>query len=188
MAVLASMVAIYAAIVLLVPTAGPPLVAARRATLPWSLIAHLAGGLFAIAVGPWQFSTRLRRRALSVHRWTGRTYIVAVMVSGLGALSLARVSEEGMLTHLGFGTLALVWLGTTAMAYVRIRARDIVSHRQWMVRSYALTLAAVTLRIYLPISLLAGISYPVAYRAISWLCWMPNLFAAEWINRTRGWR
>ena len=186
MAVLATIVAAYAAVVLVVPAAGPPFVAERRTTVPWSLFAHLAGSAIAMAAGPWQFSTRLRQKALTVHRWSGRVYVMAVMVGGVGGLSLARLSEEGMATHLGFGALALAWLGTTATAYMRIRARNVVSHRQWMVRSYALTLAAVTLRIYLPISLLAGIPYPVAYRAISWVCWIPNLIVAEWINRTRA--
>lgn len=48
-----------------------------------------------------------------------------------------------------------------------------------MVRNFALTLAAVTLRIYLPASMIAGIEFEVAYPYIAWLCWVPNLVAAE---------
>lgn len=55
-----------------------------------------------------------------------------------------------------------------------------------MVRSYALTLPAVTLRIYLPVSLIAGVHFMVAYPAIAWLCWVPNAIAAEWLIRS-GW-
>src|SRR5690606_4566607 len=44
---------------------------------------------------------------------------------------------------------------------------------------FALTLAAVTLRICLPASMLAGLPYEAAYRAIAWLCWVPNLVAAR---------
>jgi hypothetical protein len=54
-----------------------------------------------------------------------------------------------------------------------------------MIRSYALTLAAVTLRLYLPSSQLAGLPFTVAYPAISWLCWVPNLLIAEWFVRAR---
>jgi hypothetical protein len=50
-----------------------------------------------------------------------------------------------------------------------------------MIRSYALCLAAVTLRIYIPVGLAAGIDYSTSYPAIAWLCWVPNLLAAEWI-------
>src|SRR5258708_35055586 len=84
-------------------------------------------------------------------------------------------------THVGFGLLAVLWLFATAMAYRYIRARDQVSHRRWMIRSYALTFAAVTLRIYLPLSQVAGIPFDAAYQTISWLCWVPNLIVAEWI-------
>ena len=50
-----------------------------------------------------------------------------------------------------------------------------------MIRSYALTLAAVTLRIYIPIGQLAGFAYEPAYQTIAWLCWVPNLVIAEWV-------
>ena len=49
-----------------------------------------------------------------------------------------------------------------------------------MIRSYALTLAAVTLRIYVPVGLALGVPFADAYQAISWLCWVPNLVVAEW--------
>ena len=52
-----------------------------------------------------------------------------------------------------------------------------------MIGSYALTLAAVTLRIYLPLSLALGVPFANAYRVISWLCWVPNIILAEWLVR-----
>lgn len=55
-----------------------------------------------------------------------------------------------------------------------------------MIRSYSLTLAAVTLRIYLPLSLALGVPFANAYQVISWLCWLPNIILAEWVvRRTR---
>lgn len=56
-----------------------------------------------------------------------------------------------------------------------------------MVRNVSLTLAAVSLRIYLPLSMLAGIPFELAYPAIAWLCWVPNLWVAEIVfNRPHG--
>jgi hypothetical protein len=57
-----------------------------------------------------------------------------------------------------------------------------------MIRSFALTLAAVTLRLYLPLSRIAGIPFYDAYVPIAWLCWVPNLLVAEtWLRlRRRG--
>lgn len=181
MTVLASLIAIYAALVLLVPGFGPPFVADLRTRLPWAVIAHLAGGLTAMALGPWQFSTRLRARAVSVHRWLGRAYVIAVLAGGVGALVLAPTSQEGLVTHVGFGLLAVLWLNATLQAYRRIRAGDVTSHRRWMIRSFALTLAAVTLRIELPLQLAAGIPFHDAYQVVSWICWVPNLIVAEWV-------
>jgi uncharacterized membrane protein len=186
MTVLALIIAVYAVLVLFLPDFGPPFVAQRRAAVPLALYAHLGGGAAAMALGPWQFNARLRQRFLNIHRWMGRSYVVAVLFGGLGGLALATRSLYGLVTHLGFGLLAVLWLFATLQAYLRIRARDQVRHRQWMIRSYALTLAAVTLRIYLPASQIAGIPFPDAYQTISWLCWVPNLVVAEWwILRSR---
>jgi uncharacterized membrane protein len=185
MTVLASGISMYAAFVLLVPGFGPPFLAALRDVVPWAVVAHVGGGLIALAVGPWQFHRSLRARALAVHRWLGRTYVMAVLVGGIGALVLAPSSQEGLVTHIGFGALAVLWLHATVQAYRRIRARDQAAHRRWMIRSFALTLAAVTLRIYLPLEQAAGLSFHDAYRWVSWLCWVPNLFVGEWIVRSR---
>jgi hypothetical protein len=87
----------------------------------------------------------------------------------------------GFVAHVGFGMLAVLWLYSTAMAWIRIRARDQVAHRRWMIRSYALTLAAVALRLYLPVTALLQIPFEEAYQAVSWFCWVPNLIVAEWI-------
>jgi len=59
-----------------------------------------------------------------------------------------------------------------------------VAHRRWMVRSWALTLAAVTLRLYLPLVMVLDLPFLPWYRAISFLAWVPNLVAAElWLRR-----
>jgi hypothetical protein len=72
-------------------------------------------------------------------------------------------------------------------AYRKIRAGGIEAHRRWMVRNFALSLAAVTLRNELPLMLFAlHWSFHVSYITVSWLCWIPNLVVAEWmIRRTR---
>jgi len=181
MTVLALIIAVYAIALLFVPDMRPPFLRERFATVPLAAYLHLGGAGLALAIGPFQFKTRLRNRFLEVHRWMGRTYVICVLVGGTAALALATMSQAGLATHFGFGLLAGLWLFATGMAYLRIRAGDQVSHRRWMIRSYALTFAAVTLRIYLPLSQIAGIPFDAAYQTISWLCWVPNLIVAEWI-------
>lgn len=147
---------------------------------------HIAGGMGALLAGPWQFSRRLRARALGFHRWLGRFYLLAVALGAIAGFGMALVSEEGLPTHFGFGVLAVLWLATSLEAYRQIRGAKIEVHRQWMIRNFALTLAAVTLRIELPF-MLAVLHWPFsrAYIMVSWLCWIPNLLAAEWLVRRR---
>ena len=183
---LALFVATYAGLVLFLPGFGPPFLGPKRIEAPLALYGHLAGGLVALALGPWLLSLRLRRRALNVHRWMGRTYAIAVLVGGLGGVALAPRSMGGLVTHLGFGMLGVLWLYTTGMAWIRIRAGNQAEHWRWMIRSFALTLAAVTLRIYLPLGSLMQFPFEEAYQAISWFCWVPNLLVAEWVILRRS--
>jgi len=100
---------------------------------------------------------------------------------------MALESYGGQPTHFGFGMLAVLWLFTSAMAYVRIRQRNIQSHREWMIRSFALTFAAVMLRIWLPLFVgVWKIDFVQAFDTISWLCWVPNMLVAEvLVNQSR---
>jgi uncharacterized membrane protein len=140
---------------------------------------HVFSAVVALALGTFQFNRGLRARRPRLHRVMGRLYLgVGVLVGGLSGLYLAAGAFGGPVARLGFASLALAWLYTGWKAYAAIRAGDVTSHRAWMVRNFALTAAAVTLRIYLPFSMLAGIPFEVAYPAIAWLCWLPNLVAA----------
>jgi len=181
MTLLSCVIALYAALVLFVPHFGPPFVDARRAAMPLAVIAHLTGGATALFTGAFQLNPRIRARFVNVHRWMGRTYVVAVVVGASGALWLAPRSMEGAVTHVGFGMLAVLWLGTTLRAYAAITRGDRATHRRWMIRSYALTFAAVTLRIILPAELAAGVPFHDAYQVVAWACWVPNLIVAEWL-------
>ena len=140
---------------------------------------HIVGAILTLALGPFQFLPRLRDRHLTVHRWLGRFYLFGVLTGGVGGLYLALFSYGGLITHLGFGTLAVAWLTSGLLAYRAIRARRIEVHRQWMTRNFALTFAAVMLRLWIPGSEAAGISFDVSYPVVAWLCWVPNLVVAE---------
>ena len=181
MTVLALLIAAYAIAILIVPAMRPPFLQQRFMTMPLVAALHLGGAAVALAVGAFQHNARLRGRYLNLHRGLGRTYVIAVTLGSMAAFALAIVSQGGLPAHVGFGFLAVVWLFATTMAYRHIRAGDQASHRRWMTRSYALTFAAVTLRIYLPVSIAAGLPFEPAYQTIAWLCWVPNLIVAEWI-------
>ncbi len=155
-----------------------------RYILPLRL--HIAGGMGALLAGPWQFSRKLRARALNLHRWLGRFYLLEVLLGSVAGFWMATVSSEGLPTHFGFGILAVLWFFSGLQAYRMVRQGNIEAHRQWMIRNFALTLAAVTLRVYLPFMLaVLHWPFPRAYITVSWLCWVPNLLMAEWMVRAR---
>ncbi len=155
-----------------------------RYILPLRL--HIAGGMGALLTGPWQFSERLRARAIELHRWLGRFYLLSVGLGSVAGLAMATVSKYGLATHLGFGLLAILWFFTGLQAYRVIRSGNIVAHRDWMRRNFALSLAAVTLRNYLPLMLFVfHWSFRSSYIAVAWLCWIPNLAVAEWLIRRK---
>ena len=147
---------------------------------------HIAGGMGALLTGPWQFSQRLRARALNLHRWLGRFYLLEVALGSIAGFAMAVVSKLGMPTHLGFGILAVLWFSTGLQAYRMVRRGNIAAHRRWMIRNFALTLAAVTLRVYMPL-MLGVFHWPFrqTYITVAWLCWVPNLLIAEWMIRRR---
>lgn len=169
----------YAIAIAFLPLSGAPIVESIFQVNYLSGMSHFIGGGIVLAIGAFQMSSRIRERFPGIHRMLGTVYVIGVLIGGIAAFKLALSSFGGMVTHFGFGALAVLWLGTTIMAYWQIRQGNYDSHEQWMIRSYALTLAAVTLRIYIPLSQIAGIPFPTAYAWISWLCWVPNLLLAE---------
>ncbi len=188
MTLLAVGVAGYALTALLLPGLRTSFIENLYATLPAAIAFHLGGGAVALIAGALQLNSRLRKNYPPVHRWLGRVYVIAVLAGGVAGLTLALDSFGGIVTHFGFGMLAVLWLASTAIAWRHIRDGNVRAHRAWMIRSYALTLAAVTLRIYLPLSQVSGIPFEDAYPAISWMCWVPNIIVAEWLilNRKPG--
>lgn len=181
-------VAGYAALNLGWPALRSPFVQNLFNTAPAAIAIHLGGGLVAMVLGAWQLNSRLRKQFLSAHRWLGRVYVFAVVIGGIAGLILALDSSGGLAAHFGFGLMAIFWLATTLNAYRHIRNGNVAEHRAWMLRSYALTLAGVTLRIYLGLGFALGVEFSAFYPAISWLCWVPNLLIVEWFVLAKPYR
>lgn len=145
---------------------------------------HVAGAATALLVGSFQFLGGLRARRPGLHRALGRVYVAGCLAGGLGGFVLAFGSTAGPIATTGFALLGAAWIATTVQAWRLAMARRIAEHQAWMIRSFALTLAAVTLRLYLPLAAMSGAHFVEAYRAIAFLCWVPNLLLAEaWLRR-----
>lgn len=158
--------------------------------------AHIVFAGLALVIGPFQFVKRIRDRRPGIHRLLGRAYVVCVLVGGASGLVMATVNTAGISGFFGFGSLAVIWVWFTINAVRAIRRRDVPSHRAWMMRSFALTYGAVTLRFWF--GLLIGVQIPFAsadasfmtildqaYAPLPYLAWIPNLIVVEWLIRRR---
>jgi len=122
-------------------------------TIPFLMIPHIAGGVLALLLGPIQFSSRIRRRYTKMHRVSGRVYVGAVFVAGSLAMVLANARHRPDSAHFCVATRiqAAAWIITTAAAFITARNRQIQQHREWMVRSYAVTLTFIGTRLFSPL-------------------------------------
>ena len=143
------------------------------------LLAHIGGAIIAALAGPLQFWGSFRRKYKKWHRLLGFSYLFGVCIAAPAALMISPISKGGLTTHIGFAILAVLWAGATLIAYYQISRKNWHAHQQWMIRSYALTLAFVTLRLWLGGLVLTGASFDEVYQTVAWLCWVPNLIIAE---------
>ena len=163
----------------------PGEIAANRFPTPLGLRVHIVAAGVALLVGPFQFARALRTRLPRLHRWLGRTYLVACLAGGMSGGAIALFSANGLAAGAGFLGLAVCSLAATAIGFDAIRTGDVARHRRWMVRSFALTYAAVisgSMCRQRPASGRVNQAYPV----IAWLCWLPNLLVAQLIIGRRS--
>lgn len=157
-----------------------PAMKAAYSAHPVRILAHVVFSALALLTGPLQFFPAIRAQR-RVHRALGYVYFTGVIGGGLAGLATSFISYGGLVAHFGFGLLALTWLWTGVAALQAARQRDFARHELWATRSFALTFAAVTLRLYLGIFPAFGLPFDDYYPVVSWLCWVPNLLVVEWV-------
>jgi uncharacterized membrane protein len=150
----------------------------------WLLVPHGMTGALALCLGASQFSTRLRQRHARLHRILGRCYVTAVALSAPMGIYITIMRNELPL-RVAVITQATLWFLTTAVAFYCIRHRNFQQHRQWMIRSYAITLIFVTDRVLDAIPGLADLDTDASPN-ITWLCniiaWVVPTFIISWQN------
>jgi hypothetical protein len=153
------------------------------------LIFHIAGGMLTLFCGPLQFWTGLRQRAMSFHRWTGKLYLLGVVVGAIGGYSLAVYSKPQ-----GYGLAIMVmctaWVFTTAVSYSAILRGSVSLHKEWMIRSYLVTFAFVTIRFIIEnlpsVTARLGGSLPERVINVVWISWLAPLAFYELILQARA--
>jgi hypothetical protein len=145
---------------------------------PVRALAHMLVAPVALFIGPFQFLPKLRARHPRLHRWSGRVYVAACLIAGAAGLATAFHATGGPVAGVGFGILAVVWIGVTLGAWQAAVRRRFDLHRLLMRFSYAMTFAAVTLRLQIPIGLALGFEGYVAMSPwLAYTSWIPNVIA-----------
>lgn len=149
-------------------------------SMPVGLWGHLVFAPLAMLLAPVQLSARLRARWPLVHRASGYVSAIAILLGGLSSLGLAATFEGSHWARVGFVLLALLWMGFTAIGIRFAIGGDYARHRAWMLRGVAMTFAAVTLRLIMPVLIASGWSVLETYDVTAWASWVINLAVVEW--------
>ena len=141
---------------------------------------HIAGGTVALLVGPAQLWLGLTRRRVAMHRVLGRVYLGGVAIGSLAAFYLAFTTDLGWMFASGISGLAVAWVVTTSFAWLAIRRRLVVHHREWTVRSYVVTLGFVTFRALFELLRAFDVGTLTERLGVpAWFCWALPLLVTE---------
>lgn len=157
------------------------------------VLPHILPAMLFMVLGPLQFVRGLRSRYPQVHRWSGRIFLAASAVVGVSGLKLAFGKTVGGLDEKAaialFGTFFLISLAKALWHALR---REFATHREWMIRGYAIGLAVATIRpimgTFFAAALMSGRKPQPAefFGTAFWIGFTLQTIAAEiWINYTR---
>jgi uncharacterized membrane protein len=126
---------------------------AYLSTILLLIIPHIVAGMAALLIGPLQFSSRVRRRSPRFHRVLGRVYVIAVFIAAPLGMVLANHRHDPRAIHFTAAVFVQsgTWMITTAAAFLTARNGHFQQHREWMIRSYAVTMTFVGTRVLQPI-------------------------------------
>ena len=144
---------------------------------------HVYASMWVLFAGFTQFSKRLQKNQPKIHRTLGYIYVVDVLlITGPAGLVMGFYAYGGLWSRIAFVLLAVLWIYFTAMALVKAKQKNFKAHRNYMIRSYALTLSAITLRAW-KYGITNTMTLPPmdVYRVVAWLGWVGNLAIAEWL-------
>ncbi len=147
-----------------------------------SFYVHVFSSPIVIISGLLQFNKWILRKHPTWHKAMGYAYVVTVLlISGPAALVMSFYANGGRIAQTSFVLLSILWISTTFLSYWKVKKGDFLAHAKWNIRSYALTLSAVTLRFY-------GYLFDVfelqlgpkeTYTLLAYISWIPNLVIAE---------
>jgi uncharacterized membrane protein len=156
---------------------------------PMLTFVHVLPGVLFMVLGPFQFIPAIRARRLWQHRWSGRLFVASGCVIGVSALAMSWQMSIGGANETAATTLfAIAFLFSLTKAFWHIRHRQIVQHREWMLRTFGIGLGIATTRPIVGAFFATRNLAPQEFFGIAfWLGFSLTALAAEvWINVTRA--
>ena len=148
---------------------------------------HVFSSIFTLLAGFTQFSAFIQKHYKKLHRIIGRIYVADILLINFPAgMIMAWYANGELPAKTAFVILDSLWFWFTLKAFLEARRKNFISHKQFMIRSYALTFSAITLRSWkLVLSSSFAIDPLTLYMIDAWIGFVPNLLLAEWIIRRR---
>lgn len=141
---------------------------------------HISAGALAMALGALQFISRVRTIWPRIHRWTGRVYLLAMVIGIAGASGLIATSPAPFAIRIAFAATGIAWATTAVAGFVAIRRKRMDVHRHWMIRNYLVTLAPATFRLAVLVPGVIAFASPIVMiPMLLWLSWAVPLLAYE---------
>ncbi|WP_264792612.1 DUF2306 domain-containing protein [Aureispira anguillae] len=146
-----------------------------------AFFSHVYTSIFVLIAGIIQCSELIRNKTPLVHRVSGKLYIFLVLcIASPSGFIMALHANGGLFSKLSFSIQAVLWFLFTYLAYKYIKKKEWVKHRNFMLRSYALTLSAISLRLFKWMIVTAFELPPMdTYKIVAWLGWTINLMMVE---------
>ena len=150
----------------------------------WVAYLHIVPGAVYLLLAPLQLAYRIRSRHYTFHRRLGRVLATAGMISGVFALIFGGLFSFGGLPEASAAVVFGGWFLTCLVLAVRaIRRDDIVHHRRWMIRAFAIGIGIGTTRIWLLILGVAGLDFASSFGPAFWISFILHALIAElWLR------
>lgn len=142
---------------------------------------HVGTSIFALLAGFTQFNSRILANKTHLHRAIGAIYVATIILfAAPSGFFIGCFANGGFYSKLSFIILAVLWFWFTLKAFIAIKNKNVTEHQKFMYRSFALTLSAITLRLWKVILVYLFKPAPMdVYQIIAWLGWIPNIILIE---------
>ncbi len=151
----------------------------------FAFFSHVYSSIIVIILGLSQFSRTIKNQFSIIHKLNGKGYILlTLLIASPSGLIMAFHANGGLISQVSFSILSILWFIFTLKAYLLIKKGNYRKHRDYMIRSYALTLSAISLRFF-KYGIVFFFELPPmdTYKIVSILGWTINLGIAEFIIR-----